>query len=51
MRGQRSQTPGAKSPEKVHGAGGSRTVIRSDPGCSKPFDITWDDVIIQLALK
>lgn len=33
------------------GPGGSLTVICSNPDCRKPFEVTWDNVIIELEFK
>jgi hypothetical protein len=33
---------------KGYGPGGSMTVTCSNPGCGKPYKVTWDNVIVEL---
>lgn len=37
--------------ERGYGPGGSLTVTCSNPDCHKPFEVTWDDVVIELSFK
>jgi len=34
--------------ERGYGPGGSVTVTCSNPGCGKPFEVDWDNVIVEL---
>lgn len=36
--------------ERGYGLGGSLTVTCSDRGCNKPFEVTWDNVIVELSM-